>query len=159
MPLIDREMVLAGDFHDAADIYSILLGLHDGSSRLNLICSLLEEMCHISPLIRPAPKDIRLKLLQIIDSEIEGEASDFIPVVDDIMETTDKQSPDKIFSDGTDSDSVAKVGNLSNQSSTQVYHLNEDTKIERTNTQVWNLWCINRTIVSLHEVAQVVEGI
>ena len=52
--------------------------------------------------------------------------------MDDIMETTDKQSPDKIFSDGTDSDSVAKVGKLTNQSNTQLYQLTEDKKIERT---------------------------
>ena len=53
--------------------------------------------------------------------------------VDDIMVTTDKQSPGKVFSDGTDSDSVVKVGNLTNQSNTQVHRLNEDMKIERTN--------------------------
>ena len=80
-----------------------MLGLYDWSSRLNRICVLLQEMCHIFPLIRPITKDIRLKLLQIIDSEIEGQhiPSDFIPAdVDDIMETTDKQFPDKVFSDG-----------------------------------------------------------
>ena len=125
------EKVLAGGFHDA-DIYSILLGLYDGSSRLIIICSLLEEMCHISPLVRPKTKDIQFRMLQIIDNEIEGENSDFIPADMDDIETTDKQSPDKVFSDGPDSDSVAKVGKSTNQSTTQLYQRTGDRKIDRT---------------------------
>ena len=154
------EKVLAGDFHDAAEIYSFLLGLYDGSSRLNRICILLDEMCHISPLMRPEAKDIWVRLLHIIDNEFEGEniPTDSFPAMVDIMETADKvfsdcdmvdtmettnkvfsdvimdvkietpdkQSPDKVFGDGTNPISVEKVGVLTYQSN------NQPKKIERT---------------------------
>ena len=100
--------------------------------RISYMILSLSCLCHISPLVRPKTKDIQFRMLQIIDNEIEGENSEFIPADMDDIETTDKQSPDKVFSDGPDSDSVAKVGKSTNQSTTQLYQRTGDKKIDRT---------------------------